>query len=64
MAEQMALGRFLSMLPPGIAAQVRREKPKTMTEAARMADTVTKDRAEIKEEYWNKPKDHNRNSPI
>ena len=59
-AEQMALGRFLSMLPPGIAAQVRREKPKTTTEAARMADTITKDRAELKEAYWNKPKDNNR----
>ena len=59
-AEQMALGRFLSMLPPGIAAQVRREKPKTTTEAARMAHTITKDRAEVKEAYWNKPKDNNR----
>ncbi len=59
-AEQMALGRFLSMLHPGIAAQVRREKPKTTTEAARMADTITKDRAEVKEAYWNKPKDNNR----
>ena len=52
-AEQMALGRFLSMLPLGIADQVRREKPKTMMEAARMADIFTKDRAEVKEAYWN-----------
>ena len=59
-AEQMALGRFLSVLPPGIAAHVRWEKPKTTTEAARMADTITKDRAEVKEAYWNKPKDNNR----
>ena len=59
-AEQMALGRFLSMLPPGIAAQVRREKPKTTMEAARMADTITKYRAEVKETFWNKPKDNNR----
>ena len=58
MAEQMALGRFLSMFQP--ATQVRRERHKTTIEAARMADTISKDRAEMKEAYWNKPKDNTR----
>lgn len=31
--EQLALGHFLSGLAPGLAAQVRRDKPKTATEA-------------------------------
>ena len=38
--EPIALGRLLSLIPASIASQVRRDKPKSTTEVARLAETL------------------------
>ena len=57
LVEQILLGHFLSKIPVEVAAEVWRDHVKTTTEAARMADSLIKDRNNYWDNHWSKPTD-------